>query len=242
VNLISYRTLAAISLVLLAIPQFALGVLEIPFVLVVGSIALALAALMLRFDRWWAIAPGVVGAAIATIHTFAFYHSYGRPDAALEFGYAWSTFVTGVAVVAFGIAALVAKARGSSGRAPSFATQGLAAATLAVVAAVVVSGVLTVAGRSTVSAEEREGAIELVYKDTDLETAALSADAGEPVRIVVDNKDMWFHDFEIEGEGVNVKLGPKESKLVELDLAPGTYDWRCTVNGHGNMKGTLTVE
>ena len=66
--------------------------------------------------------------------------------------------------------------------------------------------------RDTVSADERENALVVNYKNTDIVdgTDTLTATAGE-VRIVVDNKDVAFHNFVIKDAGVSVDLSAKEA-------------------------------
>jgi plastocyanin len=58
----------------------------------------------------------------------------------------------------------------------------------------------------------------------------------------IDNKDGIRHTFTIEGEGVDLEIPALKAKRVDLDLDAGTYMFICTVPGHENMTGTLTVE
>jgi len=46
----------------------------------------------------------------------------------------------------------------------------------------------------------------------------------------------------LEGTDLRFDLGPNDEKAAEFTIsAPGEYTYKCTLTGHGNMKGTLTV-
>ncbi len=216
-------------------------VMEDPFFAVIGVVGLVIAAVAARFDHWWALVPSMVAGIALLLQITFFIDMLGRVDT-VEFAYGWACIIAGVPVVVFGVADLIARRRHVSRTAPAIVSRFAAAAAMAVVAVVVTSGVATITGRDTVSAEDRTGAIQVTYKDTEVEQKEISAKAGVPVRIVVENKDVWYHNFEVVGTSVKVDLGAKESKIVELNLAPGEYTYHCTVPGHGSMTGTLTIE
>jgi plastocyanin len=74
----------------------------------------------------------------------------------------------------------------------------------------------------------------------------LSAPAGK-VTIVMGNPSPLSHNIAIQGNGVDVKgavVSKGGTSTVNADLKPGTYTFRCTVDGHAaaGMKGTLTVQ
>lgn len=238
------RILFAVAVALLAIPHFVIAVVvDLPPIHIVGVLLLAFAGLAFAIDRWWAIVPGLVLACIVTAHIFLFYTAFTRFDSGGEFGSAISTVVLGASAVALGVSDLVARRRRTANVVSPVVVRAFATgvATVAVVAAA--SGVFTLAQRETVSAEDRADALAVDYKNTDVVngTDSLKAQAGD-VRIVVDNKDLGFHNFVIKEASISVDLGPKESKLVVADLEPGTYVFKCTISGHGAMTGTLTVQ
>jgi plastocyanin len=47
------------------------------------------------------------------------------------------------------------------------------------------------------------------------------------------------HTFTVDGSDIDVELDPKAVEVIAVDLAPGTYTFRCRF--HGSMIGTLTV-
>jgi len=66
------------------------------------------------------------------------------------------------------------------------------------------------------------------------------------VRLLVENLGRTVHALRVEGEGVDVStgnFGPGESRLLEVDLAPGAYRLTCPVGNHTDlgMTATLTV-
>ena len=105
----------------------------------------------------------------------------------------------------------------------------------------VVSAVLTLTGRESVSAQRAAGATEVTMKKTKFEPETLQAQAGETRQVLLKNSDPGFHTFTIKALGVDAVIGPGSEKLVEIAAAPGTYEYICTIAGHETMKGTLEV-
>jgi plastocyanin len=67
------------------------------------------------------------------------------------------------------------------------------------------------------------------------------------VRFVMRNNGSLAHDLHIQKDGQDLGgtpiFGPGKTESGEATLAPGTYDFICTVGDHAalGMKGTLTV-
>jgi len=59
--------------------------------------------------------------------------------------------------------------------------------------------------------------------------------------IAVRNRDSYRHTFVIEGQGVKSDLPSRESRRLEVTLAPGSYRFFCDVPGHENMAGIIEV-
>lgn len=57
----------------------------------------------------------------------------------------------------------------------------------------------------------------------------------------MDNRDPIRHTFAIEALNIEVELPANTARRVDVSAAPGTYEFKCTVPGHENMKGTLTL-
>lgn len=68
-----------------------------------------------------------------------------------------------------------------------------------------------------------------------------------PTTFEVTNNGTFNHNFEIEGQGIeqvfDTNLQPGETRTVQVDLAVGTYDVYCPVDGHADrgMRLELTV-
>jgi plastocyanin len=74
---------------------------------------------------------------------------------------------------------------------------------------------------------------------------SLQANAGE-VEIVMENPSSLPHNVALEGNGVDEKgeiVGKGEQSTVSATVAPGTYEFYCSVPGHeaAGMKGELVV-
>jgi uncharacterized cupredoxin-like copper-binding protein len=74
-----------------------------------------------------------------------------------------------------------------------------------------------------------------------------SAISPGPVSFNIKNTGTINHSFTVKGNGVNVTakvLGPGESTTMSADLAAGTYDAYCPIDGHAGrgMRTKLTVK
>lgn len=62
---------------------------------------------------------------------------------------------------------------------------------------------------------------------------------------VVTNTGKEAHNFEIEGSGMEKSfwfaLGPNQTKTMQVDLRPGTYDAVCTAEAHGGKEQKIRV-
>ena len=64
---------------------------------------------------------------------------------------------------------------------------------------------------------------------------------------IVRNTGKQAHNFEVEGTGIDKSfwfpVPPNESKVMQVDLKPGTYDAICRAEGHGTeSRVRLTVK
>lgn len=243
---LEHRQLAATGVIAgVTIPHAtAAAILAEPLFLVVAAVTLAAAAVAMAFDRWWAVVP-VLALPLAGIPLVAesARELHNRFDSALDFVTVLGILGAIAAGIAYSVIDLVGRVRRSHAAASRRATRVFVAGLTAFALAAAASSVATLtADRSTVSASERAGAQVLVYDGARINIRDIDARAGEPVRIVVDNEDPIAHDFVIEGTEVDVYLGPKDEKLVEVTFGErGAYEFRCTFPGHGGMSGTIYV-
>ena len=144
------------------------------------------------------------------------------------------------------VGAVVAYVQYRRGTARAMATVGEARLFAAVAAAVlalgVLSAVLDFTGRPVVSAEARTGASVMVMRAVRFEPDVFTVSAGDTVRVLVKNQDFTRHTFTIEALGIDADLHGRAEAIVELpEIAPGTYDYVCTIPGHEKMTGKLVV-
>ena len=112
----------------------------------------------------------------------------------------------------------------------------------------VVIGTLAIVGITAVGLtsdrnEAQPGDIEVDLADTRFDPDELRVPAG-PAAFFVDNRDLFWHTFTIEGTYVDVRVASRGTHRIEVDLEPGTYDLVCTIPGHAaaGMKGVITVK
>lgn len=90
-----------------------------------------------------------------------------------------------------------------------------------------------------------DGTVQIEARLFGFELSTDTANAG-PVTFVISNHEFLPHDFRLSGNGVDEqteRLEQGEAATLTLDLAPGTYTYLCTVEGHSeNMQGTFTVK
>jgi nitrite reductase (NO-forming) len=76
----------------------------------------------------------------------------------------------------------------------------------------------------------------------------LSAKAGQPIQVTLDNTGQLVHDFSVtEGVSQPVKTiaQPSQKAVATFTIdKPGTYTYFCSQPGHeeAGMKGTLTIQ
>lgn len=97
------------------------------------------------------------------------------------------------------------------------------------------------------TAQPDQGAvIEIVVREFAFEPRPLRVKAGT-VRLKLLNRGSVEHDFAIpalaeHGEHEKHLVKPGETRIVELDLKPGTYTAICTIPGHKEAGMEVTVE
>jgi len=210
--------------------------------LVVPSIA---AFLVLRFGVWAKVVGIVVALAGAA---FLWFTIFGLFDPSSFFDFVGGLLVVpGVLIALVGcVRAIGAQRRGDlvprreGGEARAI---NVIVAVVAVLA--VVSGVITIASRSTADASQADAEVALHDFSFDPEDG-LSVTGGSTV--YVENKDPFHHTFTIDDLDIDVSFGPSSQELVEIPAQPGTYILYCrphTANpddpGESDMATTLTV-
>lgn len=197
--------------------------------------------------RWFGSRARVVGmlaglALLAVTVPFAA-DVIGHPDSFFDFFPVTSMLVGAVLALGGSLASAFWRHRGRDRPPPARVVWAAAIAVLAVLA--VLSAVLTMTGRHSVSAVDRFGAEPVTLVDFAFEPSELTARAGRRARFVVRNDDLALHTFTIDELGVDAVVKPGRELLVELTPEEaGSYLLYCrphTQDGEG-MVATLTVE
>jgi plastocyanin len=217
------------------------------FLLAFLVIALLLTALVSRFGAWAWLTGAVLGTLLLImLMGFGAAFALGHPESFLDFAPS-VLIVVGLAMGVTGaVIALIQRRRGTA-RTVATVTErraiSMIVAALAVVA--LISGALTLTGRTTVAADVRAEAVALQMKDFSFNPARLQAKSGETVRLVITNAGTTLHTFTIRELGVNANIAPGNEALVEFQApSAGTYTWICVphATGDGGMSGMLVVK
>ncbi len=206
-------------------------------------VSVALALLAWKRGRWASLLLAGWAAVNLLFHAPLLPHALGWLDSFLDFGVVVPVFAGLVATL---VAAVVSFVRHRNGADRTESTRGERWAWGAVAALVLVtmaaSGIAHLAALESVSGDETSGAVRLEMRGTSFDPVDLRAEAGGPVRLVIENRDLVGHRFVVEPLGVDVGFVPGAEKLVELPaMATGTYIYVCTVDGHEQMTGFILV-
>lgn len=217
--------LAAAAPLMLLIAGFAFGMdmndagfFVIPIV-VLGVVSVLVA----RFGTWAKITGAVLGL-LAGLMFFWLIFGLFVPASFFDFVPA-VMFVPGVLMgVVASIAAVRAARRGHlTASAEGGEARGIRIAVGALAALTVLSGILTVTGRST--ADATGAAAEVALKDFDFTPKQITVAGGSS--IYLENEDPFFHTFTIDELGIDEGFTVGSAKTVTIPDQPGTYIFYC---------------
>lgn len=119
-----------------------------------------------------------------------------------------------------------------------------AAARTGLVSAVVLLLALGVGLYATLTVDDdsaQEGDLALTAESTSWSPEALRATQPGDVAVFIQNQDPIRHTFAIDQLDVEVELPADTDRRVTFTAEAGDYEYHCTVPGHEDMTGTLTV-
>ena len=188
-------------------------------------LSLVIAGLVWKYGRW-ALVVAVIYAVLGLLFISGFFeYGLGNPNSFFDFVPNVLLLVGIVLGLVGGTVAFIQRRRSD----PRTVLTGLERRTLGaigvvLVALAVMSGVLMVTERASVSAQDRVGAIELRMKAVQFKPEQLEVEAGKPARVVIENDDLLVHTFTIKEMDIDVVVGPKSEVLVALpSVGPGTF-------------------
>ena len=172
-------------------------------------VSLLFAGLLMRFGSWTLIVAAILGLAVLIgFLPIIFLYGLSYIDSFYDFAPALLYLVGGLLAIIGGIVAFIQGRSDSPRTVANRAEQGtIVATTLAISALLIVSAVLSITERDTVSAADAAGAILVDMKDTRFEPERLEMPAGQAVRLLVTNSDFTIHTFTIEGLGIDIGFG-----------------------------------
>ena len=234
---------AAALLVVGLLPAVRGNAAPLAFTAPFAVVSISLAALAWRRGRWEILLLAGWAAVNLLFHAPLLLHALGWLDSFFDFGIVVPVFAGLAAAL---VAATVSFVQHRNGAARTESTAGgrwawgaLAALVLVTMAA---SGIAHLAALESVRVDDTADAIRLEMRGARFEPVDLRAEAGRPVTLVIENRDLVAHRFVVEPLAVDAGFIPGTEKLVELPaMATGTYIYTCTVDGHEQMTGFILV-
>ena len=230
----AWRILLALDALLLigvaVVVQLLNGEVIPPLVVLPVLFGVGLVLLVVR-PRPGAIAVGVLAVLMTLANLAHLVPDLGHPESF------WSFLTSAVAVVGsiVGAVALVAVLRRTDGGAAPY----LGVVGGVVLIALVAFSAVATSGRANDT--RQEGDQGMFAQDLEFKPDAFTASAGE-IGIFIGNDDLIRHNFSIDELDVDVELPSKAFVRIEFEAEAGTYVYYCDIEGHEDMRGTLTVE
>ncbi len=145
--------------------------------------------------------------------------------------------ISAAGLVAAGASVLYARNREAGRR----AAPAVALAAIALFGGMFIAGLM--ASESQAQAAAASGTVlNLSIQNLAYSTRELTANNGQ-VTVTVDNHDVWWHTFTIDGLNVNLSVPSSGKRQITFKAKPGVYTYYCGIPGHRQlgMTGTLIV-
>jgi plastocyanin len=154
----------------------------------------------------------------------------GVPASFGSFAVNWMAAITGIVGVVAGVASWRDRQAGAASRRVVWGAAALAT---------LIVGIGVIASLRFTDARVAAGDVVVTAHGSKFHPSTLTVSRG-PVTFFFDNADNTLHDFHVIGvKDVDKDLPANHQVSLTVDLAPGTYRYRCDL--HSNMTGTLTV-
>lgn len=230
-----------VSLVFAALSQGEVST-AVSFIIAI-ALSVVFAGLMWRFGKWALVVTTLWGLLNLFLWGSVLIRALSYPNSFFDFVLPLLLMVSGLLTGVGAIVAFVQRRRGSmrtSATRTEQRTVGVIA--LALLGLVVLSGILHLTGRTTVSDEAKAGAVVVEMKNSYLAPERLEVRVGETTRILVKNNDFFVHTFEIDELGVEYTVLPFSELLIDLqptNTGEFTYGYKAPMTG--DMEGILAV-
>lgn len=246
-----YTRVAIAGLLLYALVSLVFAVLSITgteasnigFFIIVMVLSVILAGLMWRFGKRALVVAALWGLLNLGLWGWPLIQALRYPNS--FFNFALPLLLTGGALltVVGAIVAFVQQRRGTTRTSATRAERStFGAIAVVLLGLVILSGILHIAGRTTVSAEAKAGATVVEMKNSYLAPERLEIPVRETERILLKNHDFFVHTFEIDELGVEYTVLPFSELPIELrPTNTGEFTFRSEAPITGGMEGTLVV-
>ena len=198
--------------------------------------------LIWRFDKW-GLVVGAIWGYLNLSWAWLLIIALSYPNSFFDFVMPLLLTVSGLLAGVGATVALVQRRRGAM-RTAATRTERRAGGAIVIVilVLVVLSGILHIVGRTTVSAEAKAGAVVVQMKNSYLAPDRLELRIGETTLILLKNNDFFLHTFEIDELGVDHTVMPFSELLIELrPTSTGEFTFRSASYMTGNTEGVLAV-
>jgi len=234
-------TLATFFFVVLSMIDGEASTVGIFIIFIVLSVIFA--CLMWRFGKWALVVAALWGLVNLGLWGRLVILALNYPRSFFDFILPLLLTVGALLAVVGAIVAFVQQRRGTTRTAATRAERRtFGAIAVVLLGLVILSGILHLTGRTTVSTEAETGATVVEMKNSYLEPDRLEIRVGETARLLVKNNDFFGHTFEIDELGVKHTVLPFSELLIELrPTIAGGFTYRSEAPMTGQMEGTLVV-
>ena len=225
-----------------ALAHLALNPSSGPFTVVPAIVAGTLAAVCWYRGPRWRYLTGVIGVLMLLGIVLSDINGLSRIESVLDFSLIWASAVGAV----FAIVAAVVTATGSRIPARSM----VATATVALVGLTLVSAIITLTGRNTLSDAELGGAVAVRAIDSVFSSEEIAISSTGVVRLALINDGRVYHTFTSDLLDVDEELAPGRQRIIEVTIPDDaqTIHFYCKPHSAGSaadrsgMVGVMTVQ
>ena len=232
---------ALVSLVFAFLSQGEASTVGVFIIAMVLSVILA--GLMWRFGKWALVVTALWGLLNLFLWGSLLIRALSYPNSFFDFVMPLLLTASALFAGAGATVTLVQRRRGAPRTAATRAERRtFGGIVLVLLGLVILSGILHIVGRTTVSAEAKAGAVVVQMKNSYLAPERLELRGGETTLIRVKNNDFFVHTFEIDELGVDHTVLPFSELLIELrPTSTGEFTFRSASYMTGDMEGALVV-
>lgn len=213
-----------------------------PFTIVPAIVAGTLAVVCWYRGPRWRYVTGVIGVLMLLSIMLGDINGLSRVESVLDFSLLWASVVGAVCAI---VAAVVTATGSGLPARPIVAT-----AAVALVGLTLVSAIITLTGRNTLSDAELDGAVVVRAIDSVFSSEEIAISSTGVVRLALINDGRVYHTFTSDLLDVDEELAPGRQRIIEVTIPDDTQtiDFYCKLHSAGSaddrsgMVGVMTVQ